>query len=358
MNYTVFLLVGAFVQPGLGFPGFPNARCGLCTTGPGKQVIAPGWLAGIHNILAAITPNTLIAPQPRFCSIATVDMKDKPDRNSADPDSKHPPSKAPSASDSGARPASRETVSFGAMSPNGAEAGDDKATPHESDGALPEAKKEPTEKSVPSNGSLRRTGRTGSSPEDFTLLWHRAREGDRAALDRLARFITPELMQIARRQMDRERSDHTLTPGDLMHEVFCRLLDKGMITIQDRTHFLAVASMRMRRFLIDYWRKKQTKSRNQGERPLEFDENMHGINGAPQSPQTMLEGALDLDRALNELEELHKGWARVVELRYFGGCTFQEVASILDLSQRTVERYWKSARIWLYNYLKESPDSL
>ena len=200
------------------------------------------------------------------------------------------------------------------------------------------------------NGSLIPDVSAHNKNGEFTELWHMAREGNRQALERLTEMITPELLEIARRLMSRERKNHTLSASELMSEAYLRLLNKGLITIQDRHHFLAIAATRMRYILIDYARRRNSKGNNNGVKPDTLNEEVHDVP----SDSPSISEFIDLDNALNELEKIHEGWARVVELRYFGGCTFKEVAEILEIHQRRAERYWERARTWLFNYLKEN----
>ncbi|MBX2819077.1 MAG: sigma-70 family RNA polymerase sigma factor [Rhodothermaceae bacterium] len=185
----------------------------------------------------------------------------------------------------------------------------------------------------------------------FSYLWRMARDGDQDALNRLSKLIAPELQRIAQILLSKERQDHTLTTNGLINELYIRLLGSELVTINDRTHFLALASKRMRFILIDYARKRNNQKNNNGQRPDALDENIHNQASAASKN---IDNVLDIDKALNELEKIHSGWARVVELRYFGGCQFSEIAEIMDINKRRAERYWTRARTWLFNYLKSS----
>ena len=183
----------------------------------------------------------------------------------------------------------------------------------------------------------------------FGHLWQQARDGDQDALNELSKLIAPELQRIAQVLLSKERPDHTLTTNALINELYLRLLSNDLVTIHDRSHFLALAARRMRFILIDYARRRNNQRNNNGQRPGTFDENLYDH---VETPGRNVDNILDIDKALTELEKIHPGWAKVVELRYFGGCQFNEVAEILDINQRRAERYWSRARTWLFNYLK------
>ena len=192
-----------------------------------------------------------------------------------------------------------------------------------------------------------------SSTKNFTLLWAQAREGDKDALNKLTSLISPELKRIAHILLSKERKGHTLTSNALINELYIRLLGNELITINDRNHFLAIASKRMRFILIDYARRRNNQKNNNGVQPGTLDDNANKNIAADNN----LDLIIDVDNALQELEKIHSGWARVVELRYFGGCTFNEIAQIMQINQRRAERYWVHARTWLFNFMQENDPS-
>ena len=183
---------------------------------------------------------------------------------------------------------------------------------------------------------------------DITGLIQKAGGGDAAAREELFKKVLPLLKTFAQQRMARERSDHTLTSTELIHEVYLRFFSDGLLTLNDRNHFYAIASIYMRRFLVDYARRHRRAGNNNGIKAGSLDEEAYRIGGRPID----LDQMLDLNRALEELERFHPGWAKVVEMRYFGQLTFQEIADVLELSKRTVERYWKFARTWLFSRLE------
>ena len=185
-----------------------------------------------------------------------------------------------------------------------------------------------------------------AAPEEVTDLLRAWREGDRTADDRLLERVYATLRNIAIGQLRGERSGHTLHPTALVHEAYLRLLGQREVDWRDRAHFFGLAAVTMRRILVDYARKRLAKKRGAGEVP------------EPLSVETEAGDAtdlLDLDRALDRFAERYPRQARVVEMRYFSGLEFDDVALALDLSPRTVKRDWAFARAWLRAELR-APD--
>jgi len=176
------------------------------------------------------------------------------------------------------------------------------------------------------------------------LKW---RQGDAEALARLLPLVYDELRQIAARQLQRERADHTLQPTAIVHETFLKLVDLPRLQWQDRAHFLAVASRLMRQVLVDYARARHTLKRGGSQPPREQAE--------PAEQAVAIEGGqvdvLALDSALERLAALDSEQARLVELRFFGGLTIAETADVLRSSPATVKRDWDTARTWLFREL-------
>jgi RNA polymerase sigma factor (TIGR02999 family) len=178
-------------------------------------------------------------------------------------------------------------------------------------------------------------------PGEITLWLDRLRDGDREALDRLVPLLYAELRSLARRRMRCERPEHTLSTTALVHEAYLRLLDERRIAARDRSEFLAVAANVMRRLLVDSARARLRLKRGGGRRsvPIEDVEQWLTVEEADE--------AVALDEALARLAELEPRAAKVVELRFFGGMTLDEVAERLEVSPRTVHRDWVTARAWL-----------
>lgn len=180
----------------------------------------------------------------------------------------------------------------------------------------------------------------------ITLLLERMRLGDSAARASLAALVYPELKKIAARQMRRERPDHTLQPTALVHEVFLRLVSGGEVPLQNRNHFFALSAELMRQILVDHARRRTAAKRGGGAKLLDVQEWQARIDENP-------ELVLEIDRLLSRLTLLDRRQAAVVEMRYFGGLTEDEIAETLGISGRTVKRDWTMARAWMRKELSE-----
>jgi RNA polymerase sigma factor (TIGR02999 family) len=152
----------------------------------------------------------------------------------------------------------------------------------------------------------------------------------------------------ARHYMQRERRDHTLQPTALVHEAFLRLMRHKDADLRSRTHFLAMASIVMRRVLVDHARERAAAKRIGGKARVELHE-----GAAAQEPRS--DEMLALDEALTRLAGCDARQARVVEMLFFGGMTEEEAAESLGISARTVKRDWRSARAWLHTQMAEPP---
>jgi RNA polymerase sigma factor (TIGR02999 family) len=175
---------------------------------------------------------------------------------------------------------------------------------------------------------------------DVTKLLGRAQAGDRASLDRLLPVVYDELRRVAENQLRRERSDHTLQATALVHEAYLRLLEQKNVDWQNRAHFFSIAAEMMRRILVNYAIGRGAQKRGLGATRLSLDD---AVNFSDESDFDLVA----LDEALKNLEELDAAQARIVELRFFGGLTIEEVAEILQISESTVKREWRMAKAWL-----------
>jgi RNA polymerase sigma factor (TIGR02999 family) len=165
--------------------------------------------------------------------------------------------------------------------------------------------------------------------------------GDAQAREQLLPLVYRELKRRAAAYLRHERRDHTLQPTALVHEAYVRLVGQNRPHWQNRAHFFGIAAQIMRRILIDYARERLAAKRRGSAVRVLLDERI-GATG-PIDCEMLL-----LDQALNELAQLDPRQAQIVELRYFGGMTEQEVATVLSLSRATVTRDWQSARAWLF----------
>ena len=165
-------------------------------------------------------------------------------------------------------------------------------------------------------------------------------KGDRDAPQQLIPLVYEELRQLAHQYLQRERADHTLQATGLVHEAYLRLVDQGTTTWQNRAHFLGVAAQLMRRILIDYARSHRAEKRGGNWDKLAFDEAL-----APSAERSV--DLVALDDALKDLATFDERQSRIVELRFFGGLTVEEIAEVVEISPRTVKREWRLAKAWL-----------
>jgi RNA polymerase sigma factor (TIGR02999 family) len=192
------------------------------------------------------------------------------------------------------------------------------------------------------------TGKLVHDPAEVTNLLRAWSGGDHAALDRLAERVYGELHQMARRYMKNERQENSLQATALVHEVYLRLVDVTRVEWRERAQFFAMSAQMMRRILVDAARAKGSRKRGSRAVKLNFEET---AVLAPEPDRSIVA----LDEALQAFSEIAERQAKVVELRYFGGLTEEEIAEALDISQRTVRRDWEFARVWLARELDHSP---
>jgi RNA polymerase sigma factor (TIGR02999 family) len=175
------------------------------------------------------------------------------------------------------------------------------------------------------------------------LLEHWSR-GDDAALAELTPLVYEELRRLAHRQMGGERPDHTLQTTALVNEAYLRLADQTNLRWQNRAHFFAVAARAMRQILVNYAKSYRAQKRGGGALKVDLDD------VAIVSPAESKE-IVDLHEALERLATLDSRKAQVVELKYFGGLNYDEMAEVLKISPVTVRRDWEFARAWLHTEL-------
>jgi RNA polymerase sigma factor (TIGR02999 family) len=182
------------------------------------------------------------------------------------------------------------------------------------------------------------------SQQEVTQLLADWSRGDDAAFAKLTPLIYEELRRIAHRHMGGQRPDHTLQTTALVNEAYLRLADQTNPRWQNRAHFFAVAARAMRQILVSYARSNRAQKRGGGAFKVEFDE------AAIVSPEQSKE-FVDLHEALERLVTLDSRKAQVVELKYFGGLNYDEMAEVLKISPVTVRRDWEFARAWLQTEL-------
>ena len=179
-----------------------------------------------------------------------------------------------------------------------------------------------------------------------TLLLKAMKNGDQSAAEKLLPLVYKELHRVAKSYMRRERPEHTLQPTALIHEAYLRLAHDD-VDWQSRQHFIGVAANVMRRVLVDHARAHKAEMRGGGLERIDFEA------GLAISKERSSE-VIALHDALNRLELLNPRRAKVVELRYFGGLSVEEVAAVLDMSPRSVKRDWALARPWLFREIQNS----
>src|SRR5690242_8684361 len=177
----------------------------------------------------------------------------------------------------------------------------------------------------------------------ITVLLKELQESNSQAADRLIPIVFRELHNLAELYIRREGPGHTLQPTALVHECYLRLVADQTRDWQNRAHFIGVAAAIMRRVLVDHARKKHAEKR-------ELAALHNWVSGM--TPQEA-EDLLNLNLALNRLEKCNARYARVVELRYFGGLSIDETAEVMQTSPMTVKRDWTAARAWLKQQITE-----
>jgi len=186
------------------------------------------------------------------------------------------------------------------------------------------------------------------SDPNVTKLLSDWRQGDEAAFEKLVPAVYQELLRLAGYHMRAERGEHTLQPTALVNEAFLKLV--GMdVDWSDRAHFMAVASRQMRRLLVDHARAKRRSKRDGGVRVTLDDSVGHLGNQSVDM--------VDVDLAITTLKELDGRKAKLVELHYFGGLTYRELAEVTEISEATVHRELRLAKAWLRRELAGTPDS-
>jgi RNA polymerase sigma-70 factor, ECF subfamily len=176
------------------------------------------------------------------------------------------------------------------------------------------------------------------------------RQGDHGAVDELFRLVYDELRVLASRHIRRLRPGESLGPTVLVHEVYLRFADRSSPNLLDRDHFVALAASAMRMVIVDYWRRRHSRKRGPQAPPSVNLEDVPAPNALP------VLDILALEEALCRLSELDVRQGRIVELRFFGGLTLDEIAAMFGVSERTVKREWQKARTFLYHAMRPLED--
>jgi RNA polymerase sigma factor (TIGR02999 family) len=189
-------------------------------------------------------------------------------------------------------------------------------------------------------------------PEDHsgqvTRLLHHWKRGDENALRDLVPLVYKELRSLAHYHLQSERPDHTLQSTALVHEAYLRLLGGQPVEVQNRAHFIAVASRLMRQILVDYARSRRAAKRDGGGK-ITFEE----LPGLPVEGDAEL---LALDDALAELFRRDERQGKIVEMKFFGGLSAPEISLVMGISRATVDRDWATARVWLHRQMDRTAE--
>jgi RNA polymerase sigma factor (TIGR02999 family) len=189
-----------------------------------------------------------------------------------------------------------------------------------------------------------------NAPDEVARLLASARSGSPHALDELFPLVYAELRRAADHLLGREFEAHTLQPTALVHEVYLKLVRGGAPDASSRAHFLGIAARAMRQILVDHARRRKAAKRGKGEAFVTLGD--HADESAQDADELIA-----LDEALAELTKLDERLAKVVELRFFGGLTEEQVAEHLGVTSRTVQRDWAKARAWLHARISETGEA-
>jgi RNA polymerase sigma-70 factor, ECF subfamily len=184
------------------------------------------------------------------------------------------------------------------------------------------------------------------SADEFLAMLAAARKGEEDAIDRLLPLVYQELRRLAQSRMRLERAGHTLQPTAVVHEAYLRLIGGAATDVVSRAHFMALAARTIRRVLLDYADQHNADKRGGQQMRLTLGAAYAVSLSDPDVDMR------DLHNALEKLKAMDARAAEVVELRYFGGLTFEELASVLEISVPTAKRDWASARLWLRRELQ------
>ena len=184
---------------------------------------------------------------------------------------------------------------------------------------------------------------------EVTQLLQQWTGGNPKALDALMPLVYKELRRLAHYQLQSERPDHSLQSTALVHEAYLRLVGGQQVEMQNRAHFIAIASRAMRQILVDYARSRKADKRDGGFR-IDYDD----LDALPIKGDAEL---LALDNALSELSRIDERQSKIVEMKFFGGLSAPEISEVLGISRATVDRDWAIARVWLHRQMSRTAQS-
>lgn len=182
--------------------------------------------------------------------------------------------------------------------------------------------------------------------QEITVMLNRLKNNEDNLVDAIYPLIYDNIRKEAHYQLKNERAGHTLQTTALAHEAYLRMVDQDAANYKNRAHFIAIASLAMRRILIDYARKKKAEKRGGKDHALTFQDGMAQYE-AP------LSDILDLDKLLQKLEMMNERQAKIVQYRFFGGLTYKEIAEVVGGTEHSVRYDWRVARAWLKKEMSE-----
>jgi RNA polymerase sigma-70 factor, ECF subfamily len=185
---------------------------------------------------------------------------------------------------------------------------------------------------------------------ELLIAWS---DGDKSALDELMPVVYDELRRLAKNHLSKERPDHTLQTTALVHEAYLRLIDQKSVNWNNRAQFFGIAAQMMRRILINHANERQAQKRQGYATKVSLDQERTkvSLDEAVSLFEKREVDLMALDEALNDLATLDPQQTRIVELRFFGGLTIDEVSAVLGISPATTKREWDSAKLWLRRQL-------
>ena len=179
-----------------------------------------------------------------------------------------------------------------------------------------------------------------------TVLLNQLEENNQNQAEAIYPLVYDHLREVAHAQLRKERRGHTFQTTALVNEAYLKLVDQDQASFHNRSHFLAIAALAMRRILISYARKKKAEKRGGNNMPVTFIDGMA-------ARQAQSEELIDLDDALQKLEKMNEKQAKIVEYRFFGGLTYKEIAKVMDETEHSVRYDWRVARAWLKREMSE-----
>lgn len=181
-----------------------------------------------------------------------------------------------------------------------------------------------------------------SQPNEVTILLHQVSRGDKNAFENLLPIVYRELKRLAGYHFKQERSNHTLQATALVHEAYLKLIQQNEMDWKNRAQFFSIASQMMRRILIDHARQKNADKRGRNESPIEL------IRALYTPDEIELSDLISIDDCMKKLQVENERLHRLVELKFFGGLSIEQIAEVMGNSVATVKRDWLLAKAWLY----------